>query len=296
MSRLRILVALAAVLGTMSLSAASAPAYTVGIGGIFPTGFANPLFLALHVHEARVGVPWNAAITRDPGQRLVLKAWLAAAKAAHVTPLISFSGIGHVSPSVRQYSKAILAFVKQFPSVKRYTPWNEPDWTPRPLWKHPAQAAGYFNALHAACRHCTVLAGDVYLPAKQLRPWLAKYVKALHYRPSGWALHNYYDVRYHDAAQLKVLMKLTHGPIWLDETGGVEARSNWPTKSPKRAAVDERYLFSLPHRFHRISRVYHYHWQLTRLGSWDSALIGFNGGIRPAYWVVKKAAAHSSGR
>ncbi len=287
---LRKLLALAVTLTAMAVPA-SASALKVGIGGIAATQFTDPRFLALGIHEARVGVAWNVAISHNPAAIASINEWLADAAAAHVTPMVSFSGITHSSPSVTKYKKAVRAFLKEFPTVKRFTPWNEPDWTPRPLSRHPALAAGYFNALRSVCKKCTVLAGDVYLPAAQLKPWLVKYIKALRYKPQGWALHNYYDVRDHDTAQLKVLMKLTHGPIWLDETGGVENRGHWKRKSPQKAAADERYLFSLAHRFHRISRIYHYQWQVVLKNGWDSALIGIHGGIRPAYYVVKKAAA-----
>ncbi len=289
----RKLLVVAVTLTAMALpAAASASALKVGIGGISATQLADPRFLALGIHEGRIGVAWNVAIARNNKTAIAgIKEWLAAASAERVTPLISFTGVNHTSPSIAQYTRAVRAFLKKFPTVKRYTPWNEPDWTPRPLSRHPKLAAGYFNALHKLCKRCTILAGDVYLPAAQLKPWLTKYVKAMRYKPSGWALHNYYDVRDHDAAQLKVLMKLTHGPIWLDETGGVENRGHWRRKSPQRAAADERFLFSLPRKYHRITRIYHYQWQLALKNGWDSALIGINGGIRPAYYVVKSAAA-----
>jgi Glycosyl hydrolase catalytic core len=205
---------------------------------------------------------------------------------------VSFSGIGNYIPSVSKYTHAIKAFIQEFPKVKRYTAWNEPDWIYRKLGSQPQKAAAFFNALAHQCHRCTLLAGDVYLPAKQLKPWLRTYVKALRVRPSGWALHNYNDVRSHTTSQLRVMLKLTSGPIWLDEISGVERRGHWKyrNQSANAASRDEKFLFSLPRRFHRISRIYHYLWQGTADAGWDSGLIAPNGTIRPAYYVVQQAA------
>jgi Glycosyl hydrolase catalytic core len=279
---------LAQIIATALLAAlpAAAGAARVGVGGITAQELRSPLFGALHVREARVVVPWNAAIARNPSARRQFAAWLRAARDARVTPLVSFYGEGSQVPTVRQYERAVSVFIHRFPSVHRYTAWNEPDWPHRRLARRPRLAAEYFNALSSRCRRCLVLAGDVFLPAKRLRPWLRAYVKALGRRPRGWALHNYHDVRDHSAAQLRVMLALTRGPIWLDETGGVLTRGHWRSESATKAAADERYLFSLPRRFRRISRIYHYQWQAVSTAGWDSALLSPQGTPRPAYWVL----------
>jgi hypothetical protein len=194
----------------------------------------------------------------------------------------------------------VRAFIHRFPKVKRYTAWNEPDWPYRSLSKHPRKAAWFFNALVRSCHHCTVLAGDVYLPTKKdrwshgltLGSWVRAYRKGLQFRPAGWALHNYYDIRTHTTNQLQTLMKLTSGPIWLDEISGVERRGHWPyrNQSVNAATRDEQFLFSLAHRFRRISRIYHYQWQANPFVGWDSGLLGPDGTPRPAYYVVQHAA------
>jgi hypothetical protein len=283
------LLALLAALAVGAFAPAHASAVTLGVGGISPEALESPLFLALGVHEARVGVAWDAAVSRDPTARQQFAAWLDAAQAAGVTPLVSFSRDG-IAPNPTRYGRAVRAFISMFPQVRRYTAWNEPDWRSGPVARHPQLAAAYFNALRAACRGCIVLAGDVFLPAQQLRPWLARYVKALKSAPIGWALHNYRDVREHSTKQLRVLMSLTRGPIWLDETGGVLRRGDWSTQSPGAAAGDERFLLSLAHRYPRISRIYHYQWQTAPTDTWDSALISANGTPRPAYQVFAAAA------
>ena len=286
---------LAAIAGATALIGAApstAGAVTVGVGGITPAGFQSPAFASLGVHEARYGVAWNAAITRNSAARSQFATWLAAAQAANVIPLVSFSGNGNYIPTVREYTRAVKAFIRRFPTVLRYTAWNEPDWPWRKLASEPQLAAAYFNALSSSCRRCLVVAGDTYLPADSLRPWLRAYVKGLRVRPKAWALHNYHDVREHSTAQLRVMLSLTRGPIWLDETGGIERRGHWkfPNQSSASAASDERYLFSLPRRFPRVNRIYHYEWQGVASDGWDSGLISPTGKLRPAYFVVAQAA------
>src|SRR5437764_459112 len=49
--------------------AAPAGAVVVGIGDGNPATFSDPRFLRLNIHEARLTVRWDEAITRRPGQR-----------------------------------------------------------------------------------------------------------------------------------------------------------------------------------------------------------------------------------
>ncbi len=286
------LLTLAAALACGVAIPSAAGAVVVGIGDQGPAMFSDRAFLALHIHEARLTVPWNVAVARGQrGQLAATKGWINAAKADGVTPLISFSGYGNYIPTVAQYTAAVRAFIKRFPSVKRYTPWNEPDWIYRSISRDPALAASFFNALVRSCRGCEVLAGDLYLPANQLGSWIRAYEKGLRFRPAGWALHNYYDVRTHTTAQLQVMLKLTAGPIWLDEISGVERRGHWQYANQSAAAAgrDETFLFSLARRFPRISRIYHYQWKDSRTAGWDSGLLAPNGARRPAYYVVEHA-------
>ena len=278
-------------IGAMMTLPSAAGAVTLGVSGIFPAGLHSPLFQRLGLPEARTGVPWNAAITRNPADRARFAAWLAAAETAHVTPLVSFSGAGNYIPTLAEYTRAVRAFIAMFPTVRRYTAWNEPDWPYRSLARHPRLAAGYFNALSDSCRGCLVLAGDTYLPAPSLRPWLRSYIKGLRVTPRAWAMHNYRDIREHSTAQLRAELQLTRGPIWIVETGGILRRGHWEFKnqSAASAANDERYLLSLPRRFSRISRIYHYQWQAVRSAGWDSGLISADGSLRSAYWVIAAA-------
>ena len=277
-------------LACAALLPSAAGAVIVGIGDQSPAMFSDQRFLALHITEARVGVSWNVAIGH-PLELQAARVWLRAAADAGVTPLVTFAGSGNYIPTVAQYTRAVRAFIRDFPRVTRYTPWNEPDWVYSSLSQKPGLAAAYFNALVRSCRGCLILAGDLYLPAGQLGPWLRAYRRGLRYHPAGWALHNYYDVRTHTARQLRVMLSLTRGPIWVDESSGVLRRGHWQFRNQSAAAAarDERFLFSLPTRFPRITRIYHYQWQAPPL-DWDSGLIAVNGRPRPGYQVVAAAA------
>jgi hypothetical protein len=288
----RTLLALSCAIACAALLPSAAGAVVVGIGDQSTGMFSDPKFLALHIPEARLTVSWDVAVNHK--RRAELRAdstWIKDAQADDVTPLISFSGNGNYIPNVAQYTRAVKAFMKKFPKIKRYTAWNEPDWVYRSLSRKPLLAAAFFNALSRNCKRCTVLAGDVYLPAAQLGPWIKAYKKGLHAHVSGWALHNYYDVRTHKASQLTTLMKLTRGPIWLDEISGVERRGHWQYRNQSAAAAgrDEKFLFSLARKYKRVSRIYHYQWKAAPWVGWDSALLSASGGKRPAYFVVKSA-------
>jgi Glycosyl hydrolase catalytic core len=275
---------------------ASAGAVVVGISDNGAAMFSEQSFTRLNIRQARDLVPWNVAVIRNRALLNGVRAWVRAAQRAGVTPLISFTGNGNYVPSWPVYTAAVKAFLHEFPQVKTYTPWNEPDWIYRPrVAYNPKLAADYFNVLIRWCHHCTIAAGDVYLPAPRLGSWLRSYRHYLHARPKAWALHNYYDVRTHTTSQLRTMESLTSGQIWLTEISGVERRGHWqfPNQSVFAAARDESFLFSLPRKFRRVTRIYHYQWQGTYAGpftGWDSGLIGPRGVPRPAYWTVAKAA------
>jgi hypothetical protein len=273
---------------TLALPGAASAGLTVGVNDNGYSFFSDPLFTKLHVRVARMGVPWDVAIKQDKRQLNYDRAWLTWAKMDHVTPLISFGldGGSTYIPSTAKYRAAVQKFLRTFPSVRNYTAWNEPDWIYRTLSRNPAQAAAYFNTLTVLCRSCTIAAGDLYLPVPHLGPWLQKYARALHYRPKAWALHPYDDVRGHKTAQIQTFMKYTRGPVWLDEISGVESRGHWhfpDRQSVAAAGRDERFLFALPKRFHRITAIYHYQWRAVPHVGWDSGLLGTDGKPRPAY-------------
>jgi len=300
LTKLMLALTCACLLATAAAPAVAAARLTVGISDNSPAMFSNYWFNRINLTVARDIVPWNAAVMRNKSQLRAAEAWVRAALADHVQPMIAFGGDVNTTsaavPSTRQYAYAVRAFMRDVPQVRVYTPWNEPDWVYRPeLANHPWLAASYYNVLVRNCHGCTIVAGDLYLPAPQLGPWIRSYERYLINRPRVWGLHNYYDVRTHTTAQLRTMLRLTSGQIWLTEISGVLRRGHWPypNQSAQAAARDEAFLFSLPRYFHRVTRIYHYQWQGTRPGpdnGWDSGLLYPNGTPRPAYKVVARAA------
>ncbi len=300
----RVLVSIVCAIGFGIAVPAASAAVVIGIGDSNTAMFSDPHFTELKITTARYVVPWDVVTRKaDKGDLAAFRAWLSAAESDHVSPLISFGAdytnpAANYVPTVAQYKTAAKAFLKAFPQIKTYTAWNEPDFSYRKLAREPTLAANYFNALFEMCRGCKVLAGDVYLPATgtafinhavaTLAPWLRAYVKGLHHKPAGWALHDYTEIRARNTSQLRILLSLTSGPVWLDETGGVLRRGHWKYKnqSATAAAKDEQYLLSLTKRYRRIARIYHYQWQANPLAGWDSGLIAADGATRPAYNVL----------
>ena len=285
--------ALAILCLAMAMPAAASARVAVGVSDGGYTFMTDPLFQKLHAPVVRDIVPWNVALRHDHSAVKSIGTWLAWAKTDHATPLISFAGYSSFDvPTASQYKTAVQKFLKLFPSVHNYSAWNEPDWIYRSLSRKPALAAAYFNTLQSLCRRCTVAAGEAYLPAPNLGSWLRRYVGGLHYRPKAWAFHPYDDVRSHSTAQLQVFMRYTSGPIWLDEISGVERRGHWHfpyQQSSAAAGRDEKFLFSLPKRYHRITAIYHYEWRALAAQHWDSGLLDTNGRPRPAYSVFANA-------
>jgi len=269
----------------------------VGVADGNPAMFANKWFTRLPIRIARYVIPWNAAVTGDRTQLNEFRSWFRWAQAGHIQTLVSFGApggsAGNYVPSDQVYTAAVKAFIHDFPQVKDYTPWNEPDFIYRSLSQQPGLAAAYFNTLVRWCHGCTIVAGDVYRPANDgLDSWLRAYSHGLRFHPAAWAIHPYDDVRTHSKGAIDVLERYAgRSQIWLDEISGVERRGHWPypDQSPNGANNDERFLFVLPKIFHNITRIYHFQWQAVPGSPWDSALLGPGGQPRPAYWTFANA-------
>src|SRR6185295_6007349 len=84
----RLSVLLVVLLAALS-AASSAQALTIGIADQKPDMFSDPRFVASDIQFARRAVPWDALTS--PSQEAQVDAWLDAARAAHVNPLLSFT-------------------------------------------------------------------------------------------------------------------------------------------------------------------------------------------------------------
>jgi hypothetical protein len=294
-----------AVLSALALGAApssSSAATLVGIGEQDPGVFQTPLFTELKLKRARVFPPWNVALrARD---RRTLDAWMAAARAARVEPLVSFNpSTGSRCPrrpcrlpSVRQYVRAFGAFRKRYPFVRVVNPWNEANHRSQPTFKRPKRAAEYYNAVRRRCRGCRIVAADVIDEANMVR-WLRVF-KRYARRPRIWGLHNYRDTnprRGQIFGGTRKLLRTVRGQVWLLETGGIVKfvlpnRRTLFRNSERRANTATKRMFRLARRYRgRIKRLYIYNGiQPVGRNRFDAGLLRRNRSPRPAFFTVKR--------
>ena len=310
MTRLFTCVLALAVLAGCAMSAApekSDAAVTVGIGEQDAAMFTDPLFRDLGIKRSRIFVPWNAALIAK--QRAYMDGWFAAAAAAGVTPLVSFSQSERSKcprrpcklPTVREYTRAFAAFRARYPQIKDISPQNEANHRSQPTFRNPKRAAQYFNIVRSRCRGCRIVAADV-IDESNMESWLRVFKR--HARGERiWGLHNYRDTnprrgqKYGGTARL---LRVTRGEVWLTETGGLvkfvlpNNRTLFPN-STRRANTATKRMFSLAHRYRRrIKRLYIYNWkQPAGSNRFDAGLIDNRGRARPAYHTVKRNLASS---
>jgi hypothetical protein len=306
MTRLRLLATLAAILALTAV-ATTAPASAkirVGIGDQNAGMFADPLFKQLKVKRARVITPWNVALKRR--YRKNLDGWLKAARAAHVTPLVTFGATPTTrcprprrkcrAPTVKQYIKAFKRFRKRYPRIREIAPWNEANHRSQPTFAKPKRAAQYFNAIRKRCRGCRIVAADV-IDEKNMVPWL-KVFKRTAKGERIWGLHNYKDTnprRGQTFGGTAKLLRTVRGQVWLTETGGI-VKFKLPGGrtlfrfNEKRANKALKRMFHLARKYQRrVKRLYIYNWSAPlKSNRFDAGLVRRNGKSRPGYATVKK--------
>lgn len=304
MSRFLACLVAAVVLAGCGFAAApqkSEAAVLVGIGDQNASMFSDPLFTQVGFKRARYFPSWNVA--QVPEEAGWLDAWLAAAQAQGVEPLISFfASLGSACPkkpcklpTVRQYTKAFKAFRARWPQVKVISPWNEANHRSQPTFKNPKRAAQYYNVVRKYCRGCKIIAADV-IDETNMEKWLRVFKKTAK-KPKIWGLHNYRDTNKRKGQLLggtKRLLKAVKGDVWLTETGGIvkfvlpDGRTLFPF-SESRANRATKRMFALAKRYRsRIKRLYIYHWGAPKTANrFDAGLIRANGSPRPAYNTVR---------
>jgi hypothetical protein len=274
--------------------AAPAAALTVGIADNKPDMFLDPRFEASGVSHARLTVGWDAL--SSPWQAEQIDTWMAAARAAHVDPLVSF---GHSRtdrrslPTPERFLSEFRRFRARYPWVKEYAAWNEANHCGEPTCHRPRLVAAYYRNLRRACPDCRILAAEV-LDMPNMVSWVRAFRRAAREEPRYWGLHNYIDVNRRRTIGTRRMLHAVKGQVWFTETGGIVARKNrhkvtFP-ESAGHAATAMRFLFQrLVPLSRRVTRVYVYHWNADApAATWDSALIGPTGRTRPAYEVVER--------
>jgi hypothetical protein len=301
----------------------------VGISENNQQMFSDPNFLALGVDDTRLVVAYDvmeAAANGDDELTSRVRPYLAAAKAAGVTPLISFEhsrGAGELCktrrslpqchlPSPSEYESAIRAFLAAFPDVRVISPFNEANHFTQPTSRNPRAAARFTDIATKVCRElgrkCTIVAVDVLDQADNVRAkrptyksttrWIKTFRKYLKSKRTICGMHNYSDVNRFRSAGTKALMKaLKCKSYWLTEAGGLydfgsfwskKYRRQYKCKSASACQLKAtKYMFSQAKANKKIKRLYVYTWFGAVTPRFDAGLVA-GGAARPALAEIQK--------
>ena len=272
---------------------------TFGIADQKPGVFADARFGALGMRHARRSVAWDAL--HYDWQVADIDAWMNAARAAGVTPLVTFarSRIGsrrHMVPSAARLRTEFRRFRARYPWVRDFVASNESNHFGEPTGRRPKLAAQYYKALKGACKSCRIAAATL-LDYPNMVSWAKRFVKAVGYQPRYWAMHNYISANRFDLKRTRAFLKAVKGDVWVTEVGGMVANRVPKTKGKarlkqgtKHAAKVTRFIFGRVARVsRRISRIYLYHWNSEGPRStWDSGFFDHRGKARPAFTVLQR--------
>jgi hypothetical protein len=275
-------------------AAARAATPVIGYGDQRADMFSDPLFAQLGIRDSRIVVEWDTF--RSPAKTAELDAWMAAAKAAGVRPLVAIEhswtpGRQRLAPTPVQYTALVRQLRARYPFVRNYSPWNEANHSSQPTYRKPQLAATYWRLMRAACKGCTVTS-PVYLDLKGAtsKRWLASFKTATGGRVRLWAIHGYGDLNRRSDKSLAALLKLVPGQVWVTEAAGWVAFGGSYAYDETRAAKAIAYTFKLVRKYRsKITRWYFYQWQGVPKGArWDSGVVGLNGTPRPGYAALKR--------
>jgi hypothetical protein len=290
MPLLRLLLAAAAALLLLPAPAHARP--IVGIGDQNAEMFADPNFRTLGVRIARIVVPYDAVL-RGGWERDRIDAWMAAAAASAIEPLVAFNHSRYAGPgpSVAAYRSHIQAFHRRYPQVRLITPWNEANHRLQPTAKDPRLAADFYNQALSVFPGARIVAADV-LDQPGVRDWLRVFRTYAYRHPQLWGLHNYGDANRFRASGSSItaqVLRFLPGELWLTETGGiVNFASSFPYDE-QRAARGVRQTFTLAEMSPRITRIYLYNWYgVADRTRWDSGFVSASGAPRPALGVLRQ--------
>jgi hypothetical protein len=289
--------------------ARAASSYLTGIGDQQTEMFTNPLWTQLHTKIARYIAPYDAAVR--PYSLQVARTWITAAEAAHQQVLVAFYHSEYTPtrmPSVAVYQRDIQKFIKLFPKVRQYQPWDEANRgtitevvkrKKRLVLVSPSalQSAEYYRAMRSVCHGCTIVGLDV-LDQPSVAPSL-RYIEQFKrdivrlktVMPSIWGLHNYSDTNRFQSSRTRAILALVPGQVWLTETGGiVQFGSDFPNKKGAgltRAAKALSFMFKIASSNSRIKRLYIFQWSgSTEAVRFDAGLTDPSYNPRPGYVVV----------
>jgi hypothetical protein len=287
--------------GAPSPRARAAASYLTGLGDESVKMFASTYWTRLHTKIVRYIAPYDAAVHRDSLNNAI--GFIHTAEAAHVQVLVAFYHSEHTPtrlPSVGQYQHDVKKFVKLFPHVTQYQPWDEANRgnVARSFSSPSARtAARYYQALIRACTRCTVIGVDV-LDQQYVQTtlrYIAEFkseIGRLETRmPTVWGLHNYVDVNHLESGRTRQIARAFGGAVWLTETGGIvkfaNAFSNRNGVGLTRASKVLRYMFNVAAAVPGIRRLYVYNWTGgSSSARFDAGIMNAHGQPRPGYLVV----------
>ena len=251
-----------------------ASSFQTGIGDEQNKMFANPLWQQLHTKIARYIAPYDAAVR--PYSLTRARNWIRAAEAQHEQILLAFYHSEYTPtnmPSVATYQRDVQRFVKLFPHVRQYQPWDEANrGNVSRAYSSPSAiaAAEYYQALIRVCKGCTVIGLDV-LDQNNISPTLS-YISEFKREigrlrtimPKIWGMHDYSDVNRLESWRTRELSRALGGQVWLTETGGlVQFGGAFPNNHGSgltRAAKVLKYTFAVAASQSQIKRLYIYAW------------------------------------
>jgi hypothetical protein len=274
-----------------ALAATAQAKPTVGIADHNVSTFSDANYRALHAKIARLVIPYDA-ILNGGWERDQVDAWIAAASAAGVEPMVAFNHSrtkGRI-PTVAVYRRNIQAFHARYPQVRVITPWNEANYKTQPTASNPRLAADFYNQTLSVFPGARIVAADV-LDQDDVLAWLRTFRTYAYQHPQLWGLHNYNDANLLRPVASSITAKVMGylpGEVWLTETGGIVNSPRFPN-DPQRAARAVQHVFTLAEAFPRISRVYIYNWLgVADPTAWDAGLVTADGTPRPALDVVRR--------
>jgi hypothetical protein len=293
--------------------ASRAPARSVptGIGDEHVQMFWSRYWKQLHLGITRYFVPYDVVAHRR--ELLEAKQWIVTALAAHEQILLAFYHSvqsPYSMPSGALYRRDVAKFLRLFPQIHQYQPWNEanrgyvPGYFTSPT---PYESAIYYRELRSLAHHDTVLGLDI-LDSYNLGPTLTyvrefeNAIRRLHVpMPTLWGLHNYSDTNRFTGTRTKQILETVPGTVWLTETGGVVQFgtdfTNVRGSGLRRAAHALEYMYKLAYTDPRITRLYIYDWfgENSR-ARFDAGLMDRFGHPRLGYVVVCDHQLHYSKR
>ena len=328
-------VLLAAGLATLATAAAApaAGATTWGLADQKASTFTHPAFQELRsagMKTARYTVRYDALRYKNSRSLKYhaenLDAWLKAADAANVRPLVTFWVTASNSRSLKKRISAsrfrteFKRFRKAYPEVRDFSLSNEPNLT-GPYKRDPGALGRLYRTISKdlrGCGSCRLLVGDLHLTSgKATADYALKVRRAAKMPIRIWGLNNYNDVNDRRSTQTARFLRssaVRNAKVWITESGGDYARkSSSERKNPflaqRRKATSDgareryqydatRYLNTIAKRYRRqIQRVYVYQLQSepnptwrpgSRNGSWDSGLLDPRGQERRSFGYVVK--------